>query len=180
MRGIFHNFEVTALPHLHAAYKLARLLTRNEKDAEDIVQEAFLRAFRHFGSFHGGDARPWLLTIVRNTYYTWMQHNRSFELQTALDDQIVAHDDSNPETLLLKEAETALLRQAMEELSPEFRELIVLREFEELSYKQIAKVAMIPIGTVMSRLARARRHLKRILSAQLNAQTPKEVELGTV
>jgi RNA polymerase sigma factor (sigma-70 family) len=165
MESRLENFEETVLPHLGAAYNLARWLTRNEADAEDVVQEAYLRAFRHFGSFHGGDGRPWLLAIVRNTCYTWMQHNRAREVQTTFDEEVhtLREDHLNPETLLLKEAENESLRQALEELPAEFREAIVLRELEGLSYKQIADVAEIPLGTVMSRLARARKRLQQIL-----------------
>ena len=165
MENLLPNFEEAALPHLRAAYNLARWLTRDEADAEDVVQEAYLRAFKHFGSFHGGDGRPWLLAIVRNTCYTWMQHNRSLELTIPLDDELyeIESKDLNPEALLLQSAETQMLRQALEELPLEFREVIVLRELEELSYKQIADTVQVPVGTVMSRLARARGRLAQIL-----------------
>jgi RNA polymerase sigma-70 factor (ECF subfamily) len=165
MASSLENFEETILPHLGAAYNLARWLTRNDTDAEDVVQEAYLRAFKHFGSFHGGDGRPWLLAIVRNTCYTWMQHNRSPELTIPLDDDMheIESKDLNPEALLLQSADTKMVKQVLEELPVEFREVIVLRELEGLSYKQIADVAEIPIGTVMSRLARARKRLQQIL-----------------
>ncbi len=165
MENLLQNFEEATLPHLRAAYNLARWLTRDETDAEDVVQEAYLRAFKHFGSFHGGDGRPWLLAIVRNTCYTWMQHNRSPELTIPLDDDMheIESKDLNPEALLLQSADTKMVRQALEELPVEFREVIVLRELEGLSYKQIADVAEIPLGTVMSRLARARKRLQQIL-----------------
>jgi RNA polymerase sigma-70 factor, ECF subfamily len=168
MEGVIHSFEEAALPHLGAAYNLARWLTRNDTDAEDVVQEAYLRALRHFKSFHGGDGRPWVLAIVRNTCYTWLQRNRAPELQIAFDEEIYAprESDLSPENLLLKEADGELLREALEKLSPEFREIIVLRELEELSYKQISDVADIPLGTVMSRLARARKRLEEILKGQ--------------
>jgi RNA polymerase sigma factor (sigma-70 family) len=174
MEGNLPNFEEAALPHLDAAYNLARWLTRNDKDAEDVVQEAYLRALKHFGTFHGGDARPWLLAIVRNTCYTWMRHNRALSLETAFDEETctLTKDDLNPEMLLLKEVDNELVRRGLEELAPEFREVIVLREFEELSYKQIADVAKIPLGTVMSRLARARRSLEKILTNDRNRETP--------
>jgi RNA polymerase sigma factor (sigma-70 family) len=154
------------LSHLHAAYNLARWLTRNDTDAEDVVQEAYLRAFKHFRSFHGDDSRPWLLAIVRNTFYTWLQQNRAAERQTPFDEEIhIAEDDHlNPEGLLLQKANNQLVRQVIEELPAEFREVIVLRELEGLSYKQIADVTEIPMGTVMSRLARARKRLERSLS----------------
>jgi RNA polymerase sigma-70 factor (ECF subfamily) len=152
--------------HINAAYNLARWLTRNDTDAEDVVQEAYLRAFKHFRSFHGDDSRPWLLAIVRNTFYTWLQQNRAAERQTPFDEEIhIAEDDHlNPEGLLLQKANNQLVRQVIEELPAEFREVIVLRELEGLSYKQIADVTEIPMGTVMSRLARARKRLERSLS----------------
>jgi len=159
------RFETAVLPHLDAAYNLARWLTRNDADAEDVVQEAYLRAFRFFGGFHGEDGRAWLLEIVRNTSYTWMQRNRSPELNMPLDDEPreVEGDDLNPEELLLQKADAQTLRQAVEELPLEFREVLVLRELDEMSYKQIAAVADLPLGTVMSRLARARKRLQHIL-----------------
>ena len=159
------SFEKAVLPHLDAAYNLARWLTRNDADADDVVQEAYLRAFRFFGGFQGEDGRAWLLGIVRNTSYTWMQRNRSPELNTPLDDEPreVKSDDLNPEALLLQKADAKMLRQAVEELPLEFREVLVLRELDEMSYKQIAVVADLPIGTVMSRLARARKRLQQIL-----------------
>jgi RNA polymerase sigma factor (sigma-70 family) len=161
------SFEKAVLPHLDAAYNLARWLTRNDADAEDVVQEAYLRAFRFFGGFHGENGRAWLLGIVRNTSYTWMQRNRSTELNMPLDDEPheVKDNDLNPEELLLQKADAQVLRQAVEELPLEFREVLVLRELEELSYKQIAVVANLPLGTVMSRLARARKRLQQILAS---------------
>jgi|ERR1700720_3485262 RNA polymerase sigma-70 factor (ECF subfamily) len=180
MESLLQSFEEAALPHLGAAYNLARWLTRDDTDAQDVVQEAYLRALRHFGSFHGGDGRPWLLAIVRNTCYTWMQQNRAPELQTAFDEEIhtLGEDHLNPETRLLKKADNELLRQALEELPAEFREVIVLRELEGLSYKQIADVAEIPIGTVMSRLARARKRLQQSLASRGNKETSGELAVG--
>jgi RNA polymerase sigma-70 factor (ECF subfamily) len=180
MEKLLQNFEEATLPHLSAAYNLARWLTRNETDAEDVVQEAYLRAYKHFGSFHGGNGRPWLLAIVRNTCYTWMQHNRSLELTIPLDDELyeIESKDLNPEALLLQSAETQMLRQALEELPLEFREVIVLRELEGLSYKQIADVVEIPLGTVMSRLARARKRLQQILARRGNTKTSRELAVG--
>jgi RNA polymerase sigma factor (sigma-70 family) len=166
MQALVPVFEETVLPHLDAAYNLARWLTRNERDAEDVVQETFLRALRHFRTFKGGDARPWLLAIVRNTCYTWLKHNRFPEVETIVDESKHprTEDASDPETLLLRETDRRLLRRALHRLPKEFLEVIVLREFEELSYKQIAEVIQIPCGTVMSRLARGRRRLAQILS----------------
>lgn len=174
MRILVPVFEETVLPHLDAAYNLARWLTHNEKDAEDVVQEACLRAIRHFSSFKGGDARPWLLAIVRNTFYTWIKQNRSPESETIFDDEIhpEPHDIDDPETLLLRETDKQVVRSALLRLPAEFREVIILREFEELSYKEIADVVQIPCGTVMSRLARARRRLAQILLNHDNEVTP--------
>jgi len=159
-------FEEAVLPHLDSAYNLARWLVRNDHDAEDLVQEACLRALKSFEGFRGGDARAWLLTIVRNTCYTWLQQNRSQELTTVFDEEIhTAQEHSrNPEALLLESADARLVKDALEELPPEFREAIVLRELEGMSYKEIADVASVPVGTVMSRLARARERLQRQLT----------------
>ena len=177
MEKPLQNFEEVALPHLRAAYNLARWLTRDETDAEDVVQEAYLRAFKHFGSFHGGDGRPWVLAIVRNTCYTWMQHNRSPELTIPLDDELheIESKDLNPEALLMQSADTEMVRQALEDLPVEFREVMVLRELEGLSYKQIADVAEIPVGTVMSRLARGRKRLQQSLASRGNKETSREL-----
>ncbi len=168
------SYEEALLPHLDAAYNLARWLTRDERDAEDVVQEAYLRAFKHFDAFKGGNARPWLLAIVRNTYYTWVQRNRLPEvISTPFDEEKDTHisDTPDPETLLLKEADRKMLRRALRKLPAEFLEVIVLREFEELSYKEIAEVVQVPVGTVMSRLARARKRLAQIVSECCNEVT---------
>ncbi len=161
-------FEQTILPHLDAAYNLARWLTRGDQDAEDVVQEAYLRAFRFFDGFHGGDSRAWLLMIVRNTCYTWLRQNRMFEMPTSFDDEInpVEWEDGNPEAWLERSADLQLLELALAELPVEFREVIVLRELESLSYKEIAYVTKLPIGTVMSRLARGRKLLQQFLAKQ--------------
>jgi RNA polymerase sigma factor (sigma-70 family) len=166
------SFEKAVLPHLDAAYNLARWLTRNDADAEDVVQEAYLRAFRFFSGFRGEDGRAWLLGIVRNTSYTWMQRNRSPELNMPLDDELykVESNDLNPEAVLLQDASVQMLRQAVEELPVEFREVLVLRELDELSYKEIAEVADLPLGTVMSRLARARKRLQQILASHTRTE----------
>ena len=147
-----------------AAYNLARWLTRNDHDAEDVVQEAFLRAYRFFDGFHGGDSRAWLLAIVRNTCYTWLEQNRrpSLSLEESLPEPQSA--DPSPEALLLERLDRELLRRAIEKLPPEFREAIVLREMEGLSYKEIAAITGAPIGTVMSRLGRARSRLLQLLT----------------
>jgi RNA polymerase sigma factor (sigma-70 family) len=145
---------------------LARWLTRNDADAHDVVQEAYLRAFRFFGGFNGIDGRAWLLGIVRNTSYTWMQQNRSPMLSVPLDDEIyeIESNELNPEALLQQTADSRMVREALEQLPVEFREVLVLRELEEFSYKEIAQITALPIGTVMSRLARGRKRLQQVLT----------------
>lgn len=152
------------MPHLDAAYNLARWLARNERDAEDVVQEACLRAFRFFASFHGGNARAWLLAIVRNTYYSWLEKNRGQALNVEFNEETVASSDcglatpgDDVERLLEQDDTRQLVHRALEQLPAEFREVLVLRELEEMSYRDIAEIADIPLGTVMSRLSRARR-----------------------
>ncbi len=166
------RFEQAVLPHLDAAYNLARWLTRQAEDAEDLAQEAYLRAFAHFDGFRGGDGRAWLLTIVRNTCYTWLRQNRSQDLETSFDEE--AHSpasvDASPEALLLEGADREALKRALEELPVEFREALILRELEGLSYKEIADVAGVPLGTVMSRLARARKLLERNLAGGVSKE----------
>jgi RNA polymerase sigma-70 factor (ECF subfamily) len=171
------RFEKSVLPHLDAAYNLARWLTRNDHDAEDVVQEACLRAFRFFDGLRGADARPWLLAIVRNAGYSWLEKNRPAEI-VALDDAgLVASDvetaghaaptESNPEVILLQSANRKLVNQALEEIPVGYREVLVMRELEDLSYKEIAAIAGIPIGTVMSRLARGRELLRRVIEIRM-------------
>jgi RNA polymerase sigma-70 factor, ECF subfamily len=162
------NFEEAMLPHLNAAYNLARWLTRNPDDAEDIVQEAYLRAFRFFGGFHGSDGRSWFLTIVRNIAYTWLKQNKSLELVTTFDDNLYLNESGapDPETSQVLKSQSEMVMAAVEQLPLEFREVIVLRELEELSYKEISQLLNIPIGTVMSRLARARKRLQKSLAKQ--------------
>lgn len=159
------NFEEAVMPHLDAAYNLARWLTQNDADARDMVQEAYLRALRFFEGFRGTDARAWLLTIVRNTCYTWLRRNRSSQLSCELDEVVFARESGgpDPETEQLIKAQVQLVNDAIEKLPIEFREVVVLRELEELSYKEIAVVLGVPIGTVMSRLARARKRLLLLL-----------------
>lgn len=164
------RFESMVSPHLDAAYNLARWLTRDPHDADDVVQEAYLRAFRFFGSFRGGDGRAWLLAIVRNTFYTWVEQRRRHKSDVEYDDtgaslQIEDGDEAlhgtDPEKLLLRAADQQLVETAMLKLSAEYREILVLRELEELSYKEIAEIIEVPQGTVMSRLSRARVQLRR-------------------
>jgi len=149
------------MPHLDAAYNLARWLMRNEDDAQDMVQEAYLRALRFFGGFHGTDARAWLLTIVRNTCYTWLKRNRSMELSGDFEEAVltIESDEPDPEASHMLQVRAQLVNEAIEKLPIEFREVVILRELEELSYKEIAEITGIPIGTVMSRLSRARKRL---------------------
>jgi RNA polymerase sigma factor (sigma-70 family) len=165
------RFEQAVMPHLDAAYNLARWLTRDEHDAEDVVQEAYLRAFRFFDGFHGGDGRSWLLAVVRNTCYTWLRRNRPPAPPVAFDESVHAADDAfNPETLFLQGAARELLREELGELPSEFREVVVLRELEGLSYKEIAAVTEAPLGTVMSRLARGRGLLRARLARRLHEE----------
>ena len=161
------RFEAVVLPHLDAAYTLARYLTRNEHDAEDVVQDACLRALKYFDRFRGEEgtsARAWLLTIVRNTAYTSRRKRPDgvvLEFDEAQHSGAVA--DEHPEAALLRSAAKESLSRALDGLAPEFREVIVLRELEGLSYKEISDVAGVPVGTVMSRLSRARSRLQQAL-----------------
>ena len=160
------RFETLALPHLDAAYNLARWLARDDHDAADIVQEAFLRAFDAFDGLRGDNARPWLLAIVRNTCFTWLARNRGGVAQVPYDEaeHAVADIEADPARLAQCADRRRLIDAALERLPLEFREAVVLRELEDLSYREIAEVLAIPIGTVMSRLARARRLLARYLA----------------
>jgi RNA polymerase sigma-70 factor (ECF subfamily) len=153
------RFEQLVLPHVDAAFNLARWILRRREDAEDVAQEAMLRAWRFFLGFHGGDARAWLLQIVRNTCYTWLEKNRPMELSVEFDEELHLESCATPETIAIAGDERECLTRALETLPPRFREVIVLRELEGYSYKEIAAIASIPIGTVMSSLSRARRHL---------------------
>lgn len=158
-------FEASVMRHLDAAYGLARWLARNDQDAEDVVQEAVLRAYRFFGGFRGGDARVWLLAIVRNTFYTLRAAAPAPSAHDAFDETLHGGEDGapDPETLLARAADAERLRAALARLPAEYREVLVLREFEECSYKEIAAITQLKIGTVMSRLARARERLARSL-----------------
>ena len=149
------------LPHLDAAYNLARWLMRDDHEAQDAVQDACVRALRFFSGFRGGDGRVWLLAIVRNTCFSRMRSGRARQSDAEFDERAhgIEEETANPERLLLRSRDQAALHRALEALPPEFREVIVMRELEGLSYKEIADIAELPIGTVMSRLARARKRL---------------------
>ena len=166
------TFEALMLPHLDAAHNLAKWLLRNEQDVQDVVQEAFLRAFKSFGGFHGSNGRAWLLTIVRNTSYTLLKKNRVADLTTSFDEEIhgSGQESVSPATILEHSEDAELIKEAMDELPAEFREILVLRHLEGLSYKEIADIAQLAPGTVMSRLARARGKLKESLGARINRE----------
>jgi RNA polymerase sigma-70 factor (ECF subfamily) len=159
------RFEQAIVPHLDAAYNLARWLTGNDHDAEDVVQEASMRALQYFGGFRGGTGRTWFLAIVRNTCFTWIEKHRRREPTAVFDEDIhsPATAAEGPPEFLVRAEDHEILHQVLEQLPAEFREVIVLRELEGLSYKEIAGVAGIPVGTVMSRLARARERLQQRL-----------------
>jgi RNA polymerase sigma-70 factor (ECF subfamily) len=161
------SFEQTMLPHLDAAYNLARWLLRHEQDAEDAVQDAFLRAHRAFGRFRGGDGRAWLLTIVRNVCYSHLRSASRATVPELFDDERHGSNEDIAEAnaIAWREVKGEQLQRAMDQLPAEFREVIVLHEVEGLAYREIAVVAEIPLGTVMSRLARARRKLQSELLA---------------
>ena len=174
------QFEATVMPHLDAAYSLARWLVRDQHAAEDIVQDAYLRAFRYFGSFRGDDARPWLLGIVRNTCYSWLQNSKRSPEQVEFDEEIEMDESAeitmamgrseSSETLLVRKVERMEINAAIQSLPASFREVIILREIEEMPYDSIAAIMQIPIGTVMSRLSRARSMLRTALEVTLGAK----------
>ncbi len=160
--GGTESFEQVVLPHLDAAYNLARWLVRNAHDAEDIVQEAYLRAFKFFGSYQGGSARAWILKIVRNTSYSFLEKSRAADGVEEFDETLHTTDSKQPdaEATLIQSVDSRQLREALEELPVNFREALILRELEGMSYKEIADVMGVPIGTVMSGLARGRAQLR--------------------
>jgi RNA polymerase sigma-70 factor (ECF subfamily) len=166
-------FEETVLPHLDAAFNYARWLTRNEADAEDVVQDACVRAMRFFSSLRDDDARAWLFTIVRNAWYSRVSRKANVAEGTRLNDGQDQRPDNalDPEERLLQQHTVGLVRAALEQLPVDFREVIVLREIEGLSYREIAEIAGVPIGTVMSRLARARERLQTILKLNALSET---------
>ena len=173
------RFQQLALPHLDAAYNLARWLCGNPNDAEDVVQEAFMRAFRFFDTFRGDSARPWLLAIVRRTWYTeWRRRassHETVEFDETMDDATFdgwSTGGTDPQALLIRDEDTKLVHEMLALLPVEYREVLILRELEEMEYREIAVVADVPIGTVMSRLARGRRKLAALLIAKQGAGLP--------
>jgi RNA polymerase sigma-70 factor (ECF subfamily) len=166
------RFRELILPHLDSAFNLACWLTRNREDAQDVVQEAAMRAFKYFSGFHGTDGRVWLLRIVRNTFYSWCQEKGALA-DTEFDEELHSLEETNdgrqadargsPEARLMQQDCDRAVQQALAALPLEFREVLVMRELEELSYKEIAAIAGIPIGTVMSRLGRGRKLLAKQL-----------------
>jgi RNA polymerase sigma-70 factor, ECF subfamily len=170
MQHVLLNFDQAVLPHLDAAYNLARWLTRNTQEAEDAVQEACLRAFRFFPGFRGGDARAWLMKIVRNTCFTLSRSNRKFQDATEFDENLFSLDSCapNPEQAALQNDRDNRVRKALEKLPVNFREILILREFEGMSYREIAYITGMPAGTVMSTLSRARDRLRQALITVMN------------
>ncbi len=153
------DFDRIFIPHMDAAYNLARWLVRDDHDAQDVVQEAYLRAFKYAAGFRSGDPRAWILAIVRNVAFTWLTRNRGADPPAEFDEQVHSGtvEETGLETDSVRKADGAMIRAALTDLPVEFREVIVMRDIEGLSYKEIAHAADVPIGTVMSRLARARR-----------------------
>jgi len=161
------RFEESLLSHLDAAYNLARWLLRSPADAEDVVQESYLRALRFFAGFRGGDSRAWLLKIVRNTCYSWIRKNRPSASSDEFDETVHSQNQiaQTAEAKLISRVESERVRRALEALPATFKEVLVLREIEGLSYKEISDVTGIPMGTVMSSLSRARQRLREHLGA---------------
>jgi RNA polymerase sigma factor (sigma-70 family) len=176
----YGRFQREIVPHLDAAYNVARFLSRNPDAAQDIVQESFLRAYRGFDRYQGGDARAWIFSIVRNCYHNWLLegrrkarlevdvHHRDDAADFSVDD--IASEDDTPETALLRASEAGQVRGVLNQLPRSLREVLVLRELEGLSYREIAQTAALPIGTVMSRLARAREHFEAVWRGQTRLQ----------
>jgi RNA polymerase sigma-70 factor (ECF subfamily) len=167
------DFQKAVLPHLDAAYRLARWLVSNDHDAEDVTQDAYLRAWRFFGGFRGGDGRTWLLAIVRNAAFTRLRQRSGQQIDVGFDEELHSSEANHtniadPAALAASQSDCVAVRAAIEQLPVDFREVIALREIEELSYKEIADIADIPIGTVMSRLARGRSLLAEALTKTMN------------
>jgi RNA polymerase sigma-70 factor (ECF subfamily) len=176
---VAQRFEQIVMPHVDSAFNLARWIVRNRDDAEDVAQEAMLRALRFFTTYNGGDPRAWLLQIVRNASYTWLEKNRPADLAAEFDEHV--HSSAavpapvNPESLAIAANDRQQLQRALETLPPKQREVIVLRELEGCSYKEIAAITDIPIGTVMSALSRARTQLQSALTTGATKETPRGV-----
>ncbi len=169
------RFEEYVLPHLDAAFNLSRWLLRDKSNAEDATQEAILRAYRFFGTYRTGDARAWLLQIVRNYCYTWLRKNRPQEDTSVFEEDLMPSDAPSPEALAIASHDRERVSRALEELPTHFREIFVLRELEGCSYKEIAAITSHPIGTVMSALARARKQLKDALSVSRQKENSRAV-----
>lgn len=169
------RFDLLVLPHLDSAFNLARWLVRDRTDAEDVTQEAMLRAYRFFRGFHGGDPRAWLLQIVRNTCFTWLEKNRPPEPTAEFNEEVHVVNTITPEALAIADDNRDRLARALEGLPTRFREVIVLRELEGCSYKEIAAITSIPIGTVMSALSRARHQLQVALAAPAREEASREL-----
>jgi RNA polymerase sigma-70 factor (ECF subfamily) len=166
------EFEQVILPHLNSAYNLARWLLGNEQDAQDVVHDSFLRAHRYFDSFDGSDGRAWLLGIVRNACFTSLRSNKGQQIPPDESLEMQSPGETSPERMLILEQDLRALRNCIEALPPEYREVVVLRELEELSYKEIATAAGIALGTVMSRLNRARLRLESCLKGKAKEGRP--------
>ena len=169
------RFEALVLPHLDAAYNLARWLLRSGADAEDVAQEAMLRSYRFFPGFHGGDVRAWLLQIVRNTCYTWLEKNRRVSDTVEFEEELHGNPGPTPEALAIQTDNRERLTRALKSLPPRYREVLVLRELEGCSYKEIAAITSIPIGTVMSTLSRARHQLQLALAGSAGKEAKHEL-----
>jgi RNA polymerase sigma factor (sigma-70 family) len=171
------RFEELIMPHLDAAYNVARWMTRNSDDAQDIVQEAYVRAYRFFDGYHGGSAKAWLLTIVRNTGYTWLRQNRAHEPVTVYDDALLDVPDflPEPDARMIQSANQELIRKAIDNIPLEFREIVILRDLEGFSYKEIVEITGLPMGTVMSRLSRARGRLQKDVMERAGKEIEREL-----
>jgi RNA polymerase sigma-70 factor (ECF subfamily) len=168
------DFEELFLPHLDAAYNLARLLTRNGHDAEDVVQESYLKAWRSFSTFHGKSSRPWILTIVRNTCFTFLRDNHLHGNRAEYQEELHVSTAPSPEAASLEQERARAVEQCVDQLPADFRETLVLREMEDLSYEAIAEITGVPRGTVMSRLSRARARLAVCLGARAPKGSPND------
>lgn len=171
------RFEQIMMPYLGDAYNLARWMARNPEDAKDIVQEAMIRAFRFFDGYHDGSAKAWLLTIVRNTGYTWLRQNRAHEINAVFEEEAleVPERSPGPEAQAAQSANQELLHKALERVPLEFREIVILRDLEGFSYKEIVAITDLPMGTVMSRLSRARTRLQQELMERAGKEIEREL-----